>query len=320
MTIGKRKEWIDVLRAIAIIFVVFGHNAQWCGDFFCYTTPIKIPLFFSISGYLFNVRDGKTLIFLNNWFKKLVFPFFCLVTIPAFFYSIKNGIDILSNSWYKMISGDSYWFMNCIIIAEVIHFIIRKYCKATLFVIICSLIISALGLVLCNEGFFDFCMFNTALVCQVFFAFGYLIRRYEWLLDKISIVHSVILLVLYVSLCFISKCLFDDYLYFDCHLNHYYNIPYCLLLIVVGVIVCFSVVKKITKFPRWLVFLGQNTLIVYLWAGHTILFFVVLHKLGVVIPDKSLFFSTLHTIWACGVCMGASYIVNRHVPFIVGKL
>ena len=82
----QRKSWLDALRAMAMLYVVFGHQAQWCEAFFLFTTPIKIPLFFAISGYLFNYYNGQQVLFFKNCFFKLVFPFFFLVTIPAFFF------------------------------------------------------------------------------------------------------------------------------------------------------------------------------------------------------------------------------------------
>lgn len=143
----NRKLWIDALRAIAMIFVVFGHQAQWCDAFFLYTTPIKIPLFFAITGYIFNPRDGNQKTFFKNWFTKLVFPYFCLATIPVLFYALFYGVNYIWASWYKMISGESYWFMPCLIIAEVIHFYVRKFSHKQFYVALISLIIAFFGFV-----------------------------------------------------------------------------------------------------------------------------------------------------------------------------
>ena len=54
----QRKDWIDVLRAIAVLFVIYGHMGRGMWLYYVSTSPIKIPLFFAISGYLFNERDG----------------------------------------------------------------------------------------------------------------------------------------------------------------------------------------------------------------------------------------------------------------------
>ena len=40
-----RKEWIDALRALAIVLVVLGHQLRGVAEYFIFTSPIKMPLF-----------------------------------------------------------------------------------------------------------------------------------------------------------------------------------------------------------------------------------------------------------------------------------
>ena len=49
----QRKVWIDVLKGIAILLVLIAHNPSVHQENF-YFTFFDIPLFFLISGYLFN--------------------------------------------------------------------------------------------------------------------------------------------------------------------------------------------------------------------------------------------------------------------------
>ena len=58
----NRKLWIDSIRAIAIIMVVFGHQIPEETSYFVYTSTVKMPLFFAISGYLFSDRGGQTIV------------------------------------------------------------------------------------------------------------------------------------------------------------------------------------------------------------------------------------------------------------------
>ena len=67
-----RKHWVDALRALAILLVVLGHQLKDMTEYFIFTSPIKMPLFFAISGYLFNTRGGNDVEFFKNWFKKLI--------------------------------------------------------------------------------------------------------------------------------------------------------------------------------------------------------------------------------------------------------
>lgn len=50
----KRIEWIDALRALAMVLVIYGHQVPDLTGFFVFTSPIIITLFFAITGYVFN--------------------------------------------------------------------------------------------------------------------------------------------------------------------------------------------------------------------------------------------------------------------------
>ena len=49
----KRKEWVDALRALAMFLVIYGHLVQGWTPYFVFTSPVKICMFFAISGYVF---------------------------------------------------------------------------------------------------------------------------------------------------------------------------------------------------------------------------------------------------------------------------
>ena len=315
---NSRKPWIDVLRAMAMLFVLFGHQAQWFNEFFLFTTPIKIPLFFTISGYLFNDRGGAQKEFYINWFLKLVVPFFCLVTIPATFLSFYYGVGFLLESWRKMFSGESFWFMTCLIVAEVIHFYIRKFFERTFWVTIACMACAATGLLLAHFMLMDYAQVNTALISQFFLLLGFLMRKYEDALDRLKAWVPITIFVLYIILCYLSQYLFAN-IDFDCHLNQYYNVSYCSLLIITGCVSCFLISKKIRRFPSFLIYIGQNTLLLYLWFGYTLIFFTILSKVGVTLPKENIFTSLIQTIWGTCVCMLVAPIVNKYVPIIVGK-
>lgn len=72
---NKRFEYMDALRGMAILFIVFGHIPMYCygakaeqlSSFRVFTSMVQIPLFFFISGFVFNIRlfsDSS-----NRWVK-----------------------------------------------------------------------------------------------------------------------------------------------------------------------------------------------------------------------------------------------------------
>ena len=40
----KREGWVDGLRAVAVLFVIFGHQIPGNTIYYVFTSPIKIPL------------------------------------------------------------------------------------------------------------------------------------------------------------------------------------------------------------------------------------------------------------------------------------
>ena len=123
---NSRKEWIDGLRALAMLIVMTWHisngiNSQWL--FSLITAPIMIPLFFSITGYVFNDCEGNQKLFYTKLFKYLVFPWLCL----AF---LKGSINALINRSFEyfleyssnLFTGSNLWYFPCCIIAEILFF------------------------------------------------------------------------------------------------------------------------------------------------------------------------------------------------------
>ena len=139
--INKRKEWVDLIRALAMFFVIFGHIIGWVPAYFVYTSPIKIPLFFVITGYVFNYERKSTVDFLKNLFFKLIIPWLVL-SIPFTFLKLSTGnlSDVLKEIKY-ILTGVTIWYMPCCIVAEIIWFFINKYGKSKFQIIFSALVI-----------------------------------------------------------------------------------------------------------------------------------------------------------------------------------
>lgn len=61
-----RKIWIDGLRGLAMVFVLYGHLVNDWSTYYVFTSPIKIPLFFANTGYVYKTREGDFKRFLKN--------------------------------------------------------------------------------------------------------------------------------------------------------------------------------------------------------------------------------------------------------------
>ena len=314
----ERKTWIDALRAIAIIFVVYGHCAKSFTEFFIFTSPVKLPLFFAISGYVFSMRNGNQRFFWKNWFRKLIIPWFLLALIPELPRLIINPPSFVVY-FINLISGKILWFMPCFVIAGALHFYIRKVSKKETGVIILSVISFFIGLIADKLELLNFAMINRALVVQLFFLVGYVFKMHEEWFVKRTWTLLVSGAVIYLSMGVFS-CFAYPSLTMDVHMNRYYNYPLCLTMIVLGNFLLFSLFSKGRVSIKMLSFIGQNTLVIFIWHFYTIwvLGYVLSHVFGVYI-SASCWGAIINTVWACAACGLCAFLINKYFPWMVGK-
>lgn len=137
----QRIAWIDVLRGIAIIFVVLGHSP------FLAHLPVKVfnviysfhmPLFFFISGYVFN-PDSASGPLLRRRFNSMLKPYFFTTIIVSIVYVLtKEGP---SWGWYLfwVLYGNGpnlpkmalhLWFLPCLFLTTVFVWYLTTVIKA----------------------------------------------------------------------------------------------------------------------------------------------------------------------------------------------
>ncbi len=317
---SNRKIWIDGLRALAMLFVIFGHQVYEFPNFipyFVFTSPIKIPLFFMITGYVFNDTHGPKHFF-KNLLLKLIIPWLCL-TIPYMIVKIPaQGINNFIHGLYTLISGEIVWYMPCCIIAEIIWFFIRKYLRKISFTCFGTILMFALGAIFSYFDIFNFAMINRAMLMQLFILSGYLYRLYEKRFMRTSWCLIISLLVIYVAMGYISLIIWPSAC-LDVHMNNYYNWPYCFTMMILGCFTAFIFANKIGKAPRVLSFIGQNTLVFYLLHSNNIRVGVrFLSMLKIDLPD-SLWGAITKTLIACIGCALEAVLLNRFFPVVVGK-
>lgn len=313
----SRIDWIDFLRAIAIVLVVYGHcvpnSSYW---FFLCSSPVKMPLFFAISGYL--LKDSLPITtFLKKTFSKLVVPWLFLGLFPVLFLMPVKGVCWMFDYLLKMVVGDVLWFMPCFIIGQVIFFSIRKYVKKDIFCILTVIICSVLGFILFYNNLGNKGMINRALIVQIFFLIGFLFKKNESVFIGIKRNILIILFLVYFILCVCSSLFFPGQT-IDVHLNYYYNIPFCFVHICLGTLLLFIICSKNNLHLRFINGIGRNTFVIYMWHGYSI---IVLLKIvdGLELKINDVYSSLLKTFFACCICYIVSLLLNRFFPYLVGK-
>lgn len=164
----KRKTWIDAARGFAMLFVIFGHvgnelaangvEANWLFSLIVQLiNPVKVPLFFAVSGYLFSTKADDTLSFVKKMLKSRLVPYVIWGTfmgVLAFGMDFaKTGFDtagilplLCENYIFLLFAGNLIWFIPCLIVTELIFFAINKISgkRTWLMIILCALC-TALG-------------------------------------------------------------------------------------------------------------------------------------------------------------------------------
>lgn len=321
----ERKLWVDTLRGLAIFFVIFGHalsdEAPNSILYYVVTSPIKIPLFFAITGYLFRDRDGNYAIFYKNVLLKLVVPWFflSLIWMKLLIVPLKGSFTYFSDRLMNMITGRDYWFMPACIVAEIIQFYIRKFWKRSWQISIACIICFFVGIIMVHFDICNFAMVNRAFIAQIYMLIGFIFKNYEELFCKTKWQYIVCGSVVYLSMVVITVVLYPGKI-LDVHTNEYYNLPLCIAMIYLGCFLLFILARKLELALGLFVFIGQNSLIYYMMSGCVAFPF---NKLSILLGRSGWYntwsFAFLKTGWTCMACMVIVLFINRYLPIAGGK-
>ena len=211
-----RVEWVDVLKGLGILTVVWGHSGS-PNAFYMFW--FHMPLFFFTSGYLYRFKPQQTgLEFIQRKVKHLLVPYsfyILLLTLIMVGVSIWRGQpagQYLNDNWKALLLGGSllegvyatFWFITCLFTVQISYdYICRKipslFVKG-LFVIGCFL----LAYWQSRSIIWSFVPWNVdvALYAIVFYAVGHFIKENK-LFEKPDKQNSLFILSLVISLGFI---------------------------------------------------------------------------------------------------------------------
>ena len=313
-----RKVWIDTLRAFAIFFVVFGHQAYWCDNFFVITTPIKMPLFFAITGYLFKSEAISFLAKLKHLLYRVGIPWFALGLSPIIVACVWKGNFLrIGNYILDMISGKVLWFMPCFIISEIIFFLNlrlskRKEC------LIAGICVSEciIGYILGVHHIADYAMINRALIAQLFMGVGYFFKQYEKNLIKVPFILLLLLFFVGLSLSFLEYNLIGFLV--DVHMNQYPCFLVDMIVIVIECYFMFYLFCRINLGNKISAYVGRNTLLIFILAPY---FSTAIYKLLILLHisiTNSYILALAVTIFIIMIGSLLSEICAFYVPWVIG--
>ncbi|MBR6033910.1 MAG: acyltransferase family protein [Clostridia bacterium] len=334
----ERDKAIDIARGISILLVLMGHSAFIPSSILVFIHSFHVPLFFFISGMVFSYsKYPQFKDFLKSKAKSLLIPYFLLgiivISIDKAYRVFKNGqaiTNFFSAGYFKNIQGlfvgyrlngpyYSFWFILVLFVSMLAFYFIAKnvdkYKKKNAIYISIAVILSALGCVLIKfvKGFVW--SLDIVPIALSFVTFGYLVKINKEKISNKLMYFDWIIPVLAINLVctYFNYSLYGKSHLFACNVGNYFLY---ILQSIFGIWLTMIISNKIGS-SKILEYIGKNTLIFYMF--HSKVFFPIFDDiLGSFNLSKSLNFIIEIIATTLLLCI-LSYIINKFLPFLLGK-
>ena len=312
----RRKLWLDGLRAVAMLLVILGHLLPGRSAFFVFTGPVKLPLFFAISGYLF--RDDRSAgDFFAGVLRRLLVPWLLAVLALTLARVPARGVAAVPGMLRDAVAEPTLWYIVCCAVAEVVWYGLRRLCPGAAGTVVGAALLSAAGFALARLNALNALMINRALIAQAWLLLGFLFRKNEARLRQLSWLALAVAAAGYVALALVSLAVWPGR-HMDVHLNRYYNLPFCMLMIWLGCATLLAAGSKLERAPRTLVYVGQNTLVYYMLHNFVIKAIEwALKRMDLRLDGVPRALAL--TLLACLACGAAALAINRFLPELAGR-
>ena len=268
---------IDLLRFIAIVFVVVGHSIQYgSGSNYSYYDNLlfriiysfHMPLFTIISGYLFynSINKYKTKTLIGKRLLSLGIPIITYSTLGVILEIIEGNVSIHNISLLKdtilLYFTNSVWFLRAILLLSIIVIVVNRLFKDNIFVYIFLSILTVFSPV-------EFILYLYGYLLP-YFIIGYLVNKYE-LLEKLkykeyifvfSFIFYLVLLLAFNNNCYIYTTGMSI-------INNPKQIIIDLYRFTIGLLGCISIIGFIRMLKiksinnKYVISISKNTLGIY---------------------------------------------------------
>lgn len=314
------------------MFVVIGHVTV-APEMRIYIYSFHMPLFFYVSGYLFNQEKYPKLIsFISSKTKSLLVPYawFSAISIILIYFRVKyhyvSGIPniktILSQVFYlngSVLWNVPLWFLVCLFVVSVEYYLLRKLIKNDYMLIVCLAIISVIGYL--APSYLPFKLpfgLDISLTAIVFYGTGNIIRKKGISIKKPSLKAVVFTLLFAGSI--IAGLNTPERV--DMYYLKYYNYFNFYIAAFLGIAAFTMLSQLITKAPI-LTYFGRNSLIIL--ATQYIIFWLI--DVCLLATLKTSFYSMTPStprgllISLCEILLSIPliFIINKYIPFILGR-
>lgn len=199
------KNYLDMVKGIAIILVVLGHSGTITFTVNTWLSTFHLPVFFVISGILLNLKheiQAPIITILKNKIRHLFIPYICFSICTIFFLLINIlagtlNWDVLKQLVFQTLSLQGYsvmWFLPVLFFAELLVIILLKFfhlickkkiysciylCVVTTILAFCSyycynqIVITIVPVSIANE----IKIFAKSILASAFISYGYLLSN-----------------------------------------------------------------------------------------------------------------------------------------------
>jgi len=332
----KKEEWIDNLKGLGIILIVFGHSS-FPGDsvMIKYLFTFHVPLFFFLSGFLFTRKENmSTFEYLRLRFKRLIIPYVCFNIIAYATYLIisrkmhfnLSGLEIFAKN---LIIGNytgtgsqdsnlvniSTWFLPCLFFTGLYYYLIDKYVKNEYIKLLIICILSAL--IYLESKYLHYRLplgIDIAFMGLFFYGLGNIFKsEITNLVSKINLRYLFLIPILIAT----NILLLNNETNMSTHdYDNYYKF---VLGSASGILTLLIVSKVIGK--SFLGFWGTNSIIVLCmeWIKGLSYSFIILLSFHTLTKEHGYLSGTIQFLICMIFLIPVIYVINRYFSFLIGS-
>lgn len=254
----KRFEFIDLFKAIGIIYMVMGH-VGFGDNFTHYIGAFHMPMFFFISGYLLKSYEFKE--FVKRKFNVLIKPYLyfgflnavlCIIFVHGFKIGPYFEKLFFFNNRHLQIAG-ALWFLTCLFFVNIIFWFLNSKIKDKYLLGFVLLVIAVVEYYL--KVRLPYSIDSAMYMLLVFYA-GFIFKKYE---PNLNLKQEFVIGVLFFLISFIlifknGKCNVRTY--------QYPNLLFFYFNAVIATLAYFYLAKFICNFISFkpILYVGKNSL------------------------------------------------------------
>lgn len=281
-------------KGMASILVIFYHVKHLPAVYAIYVSPVLIPIFFIVSGYLNGKRSARAgSFFYYKVLKQLIFKVMFAVSLTTFSLQAVGGMllhpsripvwayDTLATAFLK----PRGIFFSMLALCSVYFFFVKKICRSKpLPMLLIGACLAVIGMKASIPEVVRFWSWDTALVCLPLYLFGYCARRRRWISDfDFKPHHAVLTGAAYVGSVTVGALLYGaENTNITIATNHWSVLPITLLTVVTGnaFIICLThCLPKHTRPIRLLRYIGKHSFLYFMFGGPILAYLTYFNEL-----------------------------------------